>query len=293
MEEKERFEEAKRLYKDANADQRYVLERIFPQLRESGDEKIRKAIINYFECQIRDEPTRKNILNKWINWLKFIKASSINNIDKSFIDDIKNIIYEAPGVLQADKNRLVAWLEKQGESKSIDIQSIEKRAHEVFPDDDDENTPLYRQAFIDGAVDYIDCGCKNIAWSEEDEKIRREIIRIVDIWTSSSPIVNGIPSETLLAWLEKQGEHASTWSEEDERNVKELLYLVEANYLNSEEPHDRLINFLESIRYKNTWKPSDEQMRELHNVFNDTSGGWEDSVIESLYNNLKKLRKEK
>ena len=40
------------------------------------------------------------------------------------------------------------------------------------------------------------------------------------------------------------------------------------------------------------WKPSDEQMQELHNVFNDTSAGWEDSVIESLYNDLKKLREE-
>ena len=40
----------------------------------------------------------------------------------------------------------------------------------------------------------------------EDERIRKEIIRIVDVWTHSSPVVNGIPRETLLAWLEKQGE---------------------------------------------------------------------------------------
>ena len=35
-----------------------------------------------------------------------------------------------------------------------------------------------------------------------------------------------------------------------------------------------------------------EQMKALYNVFNDTSAGWEDSVIESLYNDLKKLRGE-
>lgn len=39
----------------------------------------------------------------------------------------------------------------------------------------------------------------------ENERIRKEIIRIVDIWTNSCPTVNGIPAETLLAWLEKQG----------------------------------------------------------------------------------------
>lgn len=40
----------------------------------------------------------------------------------------------------------------------------------------------------------------------EDERIRKEIIRIVDIWTGSSPVVNGIPRETLLDYLEKQKE---------------------------------------------------------------------------------------
>lgn len=38
------LEEAKRLYKTANADQRYVLEKLFPELAESEDEKIRKEI---------------------------------------------------------------------------------------------------------------------------------------------------------------------------------------------------------------------------------------------------------
>lgn len=40
----------------------------------------------------------------------------------------------------------------------------------------------------------------------KDDRIRKEIIRIVDIWTTSSPVVNGIPRETLLAWFEKQDE---------------------------------------------------------------------------------------
>lgn len=40
----------------------------------------------------------------------------------------------------------------------------------------------------------------------EDERVRKEIIRIVDIWTNSSPVVNGIPRETLLTWLKKQKE---------------------------------------------------------------------------------------
>lgn len=48
MATKEKFEEAKRLYETANADQRYVLESLFPELAESDDERIRKALIKFF-----------------------------------------------------------------------------------------------------------------------------------------------------------------------------------------------------------------------------------------------------
>lgn len=44
MATKEKFEEAKRLYETANADQRYVLESLFPELKELEDERIRKAL---------------------------------------------------------------------------------------------------------------------------------------------------------------------------------------------------------------------------------------------------------
>ena len=47
MTHEENLEDAKRLYKSANADQRYVLKRLFPELKESEDEKIRKEIITY------------------------------------------------------------------------------------------------------------------------------------------------------------------------------------------------------------------------------------------------------
>lgn len=49
MDDKKKYEEAERLYQTANADQRYVLESLFPKLRESEDEKIRKTLIDFFE----------------------------------------------------------------------------------------------------------------------------------------------------------------------------------------------------------------------------------------------------
>lgn len=36
----------------------------------SEDERTKKEIINYFKCQSREEPLRKDIHNKWIAWLE-------------------------------------------------------------------------------------------------------------------------------------------------------------------------------------------------------------------------------
>ena len=46
MKQEEKLKEAQRLYETANADQRYVLETLFPELKESEDERIRKMIIS-------------------------------------------------------------------------------------------------------------------------------------------------------------------------------------------------------------------------------------------------------
>ena len=78
----EKLEEAKRLYESANDDQKYVLEDLFPELRESEDEdeKIRIAILNY---------------------LRKMWANCKDNVCGVHIEDA------------------IAWLEKQGEQKLI------------------------------------------------------------------------------------------------------------------------------------------------------------------------------
>ena len=79
MNNEEKLKEAKRLYQTANSDQRYVLESLFPELKESEDEKIRKTLIEYF-----------------------------NAYPKDYFGGLK-------------KSYIVAWLEKQGEPLSVDV----------------------------------------------------------------------------------------------------------------------------------------------------------------------------
>ena len=75
MTQEEKLEEAKRLYETANADQKYVLERLFPELKESEDEKVRKAILAFLKETIEyggispDIWTMDNA-KKWLAWLE-------------------------------------------------------------------------------------------------------------------------------------------------------------------------------------------------------------------------------
>lgn len=79
MDYKERLERTKELYPTANADQRYVLECLFPELKETEDEKIRKAIVEFFVLQ--DDNTTYSFVPKEqiLAWLE--KQSEQNKIE--------------------------------------------------------------------------------------------------------------------------------------------------------------------------------------------------------------------
>jgi hypothetical protein len=79
MTQEEKLEEAKRLYQTANADQKYVLESLFPELVESEDERIRRGVIEYLQCCVDDMAksdcpfdfkTEIEKLSKYIDWLE-------------------------------------------------------------------------------------------------------------------------------------------------------------------------------------------------------------------------------
>lgn len=65
MTDKQKIEEAKRLYKTANADQKYLLESLFPELFVSEGERIKREIVRYINLHLNDE--RKS--DEWIAWI--------------------------------------------------------------------------------------------------------------------------------------------------------------------------------------------------------------------------------
>ena len=120
----EKLKEAKRLYKIANADQRYVLESLFPELAESKDERIRKAILELVKqsSAILDKQNQNNM----IAWLEGQKTSEEalqylkENHSPSEVSDFQAAMNIA--VAKAYDKGIKDGLEKQGE-KPIGIRS--------------------------------------------------------------------------------------------------------------------------------------------------------------------------
>lgn len=106
MDYKERLERAKELYPTANADQRYVLESLFPELAESEDERIRKELINWLQ-NTEGQVLPIDRYNAALAWLeKQSESYTKRDVDNAFVEGM---------ALAKDE------LEKQGGKKTIII----------------------------------------------------------------------------------------------------------------------------------------------------------------------------
>lgn len=145
MTQEDKLKEAKRLYQTANADQKYVLESLFHELKESEDERVRKFLIGYFDKLIDEN-------SEW-------------------------------GLIKETREKIITWLEKQGEHAKfrdsiqvgdkvtrnqdgviVNLSQLKRVAKPVEPQQD-----MLPQEKYAKAVDECIYGEKS-EWSEEDEQ---------------------------------------------------------------------------------------------------------------------------
>lgn len=217
------------------------LNRQVPTKISEEDEKIRKEIINYFECQSRDEPERKGIHNRWIAWLE--KQESVGEI----VERCKNSWYNEGKIdgmaegLTEDEKYQQGWhdaLEKQG-SSSVKWQKN-------TPD----NKPAINHSVLMKTVD-------GIAEGEWDGKYWHQYRWSTHIYDSN-----------VLYWIElhdldEQGEQKQKWSEEDENRFQNIIACIEDCY-NEKDAQD-LIRWFKSLRHqpKQVWSNADIKLLEL------------------------------
>lgn len=235
MTDKEKLEEAKRLYQTANADQRYVLESLFPELKEeSEDEKIRKELID--------------------------------------------IVAKSPITFAfEDKNKVLAWLEKQKPIQNINKEDEEVRQYIVkIMEQRDINVPMVQKAIA---------WLENIPYTIDHEK--REGFHLgykaaLEKQGETSPILSN--SSNI-----GKDEQKPAWSIKEKLMLNDIIETTERSNIFKEDYQRELIDWLKSLKERYSWKPSDEQMKALDSVIDEYDGYPEFDSLVSLKNDLSKL----
>jgi len=243
-----------------------VADEIF--LKESKDEKIRKALIKYFSEGMEYLSIIPYNKEQCVAWLEKQKESNIN--------------IHLPSFDEAQGTPIV----KQDEQKSI-------KEHDVCDTCEEK------------ALCVIPCpmklvGQKPTDWSEEDEKMLDYALDMIE-WYS---VVDKSKSKRVNDWLKFLKDRVRlqnlTVTDEELAKAKKEAYNDALNKIeyHSGEPtfDDGWSAAIWYLKKRNAmpqthWKPSDEQMDALRYVTNFDYGGYK-AILVSLYEQLKKLRGE-
>lgn len=251
-----------------------TIEKAFPELHESEDEKIRKELISFITDRKNWFP-KEETKASWIAWLEkqkeFVSADFDDvwetadceeltaPLDKYSKDAIKKMCHAwyDKGIELERRN----WLEKQGEQKpnwchhKVDLSNCSEE---------------YRKAYYDG---WNNCNqqheqlkAEQKPWSEEDEKLYDSAL-----WHIKKSCGNG----GIYNWLKSlkyrvQPQPKQDWSEEDEElKNSTVLYIqgmlegaIECENIEDIKEFNKIISWLKSIK-PNHWKPSEEQLEAL------------------------------
>ena len=198
MDYKEKLEEAKRLYETANADQRYVLESLFPELKESEDEMIRKELIEFVDTNTLSVDARHD---RWLAWLEKqgeklpVGFYYVNSEGKKFYSDTFKY------------GNVTLHVEKQGERKhKFIIGDIISNGNVIYRVDNIVKNCIGQDCYFLVNVESEKDGTRYYKLTNSEGK------------TYNSGEITWL-CEQVDKSFEKQGEQKPDWSEDGTKNV--------------------------------------------------------------------------
>ena len=263
-----------------------ILEKFFPELKESEDEKIRNFLIGFIKaCRWAEKEDQ--------GW--------------------------------PSKEEILSWIEKQGEQKVInEYNEHEPTSYEIekwneayekgydigYMNGKNEQNPAEKADVLmslDEAIEHckeMSCGnnaCalehkqlekwltelkelkeQEPAWSEEDENILNNIMVFTSGYADKRVVKKWVSFLKSLTPRQRQ-----EWSEEDEHCIELLLPIIDSSSLIPKN-RKKCKEFLKSLK-PNHWKPSEEQLRAIINSAQGLYQCKEKEVLLDLYEQLKSL----
>jgi hypothetical protein len=131
----------------------------------------------------------------------------------------------------------------------------------------------------------------------EDERIRRWIINYLENKALNSGIIEEKTNiKNAIAWLEKQGEQKSAWSEEDEKMLESCIGAIGAADYYTFDDKMEMEKWLKSLKYrvqpKQEWSEEDESNLDLA-IYHIRREPYRESDVEPIVDWLKSLRPQK
>ncbi len=268
----EAFERARKIHKySSDLAEIKRMENIFPELKESKDEEVRKELLSH--C---------------------IKAANKETIIVS----------------TDDYYRWSKWLEKQGEQKSAWSEDYTEKMGQIinYLTCQAKEEPTRRRTLLGWVALLKSIFRKGLPEIQMPctEAARKGIHCIMDVleWAADKGRISDSDCEDYMILLSAYLPRPKiAWSEEDEEMLDNVIFSINHESVmeglksrgisysinSSAKLMKNLIDWLKSLRPH--WKPSDEQMKALHDMNltgNISYTGQEQTLIE-LYNDLKKL----
>ena len=253
---KEAIESIKRIYSQADSYGKELMEKEFPELKESEDEKIRRELIEF----IRTLPCTISVKNEYFAWLEKQGEKKDTITPQWMVDFLKEHRRHFATPMDYDEKK-----ETDGKLLAV-IKWL-------------EGNPQLEQ---------------KTAWSEEDEKILKRIDNLLYSLCQIHGSEYEKLHNWLKSLKDRvQPQPKQEWSEYDKIQLSEAIQMIEANgtWIRSEDTVKKVSNWLKSLKPQNRWKPSEEQMKALNWVAYNYAlmdKGTEEN-LQSLYNSLKKL----
>ena len=294
-----------------------ILEKFFPELRESEDERIRKVLIelikgitswNYFlgiskeqmvswlekqgntnETINRDELAQgvlKGAAINLITWIDYNVAKGNMCLSNMECEDIEDAL------VSGDWDKIYAYMKKK----------IEKQGQTFTKKDVDD---AYLKGVCDAKHELEKQGEQKPTWSDVDESDLNNIIWLCNNCINGSEIT-WIPSQAtrIKSLIERIKDtiflqSKQEWSEEDEKMCQDTIDWFEKKVfpyaLEHENPARANIKWLKSLKDRvqpNHWKPSEFQLECLAKVIPHRDNEIDNEleyVLTELYEQLKKL----
>jgi hypothetical protein len=269
---------------------------IFPELKESEDEKVRKAIINVFASHKDYEVFFGVSVEDILAWLeKQGEKTSDKIVEKARTEKQRVLLTETDGSANID------W-----DCRSLDDVKILLECGSEFIRTIEANKQILTDSRFGGCSFRVptryDKGIKQGEQKPADKKgmnlveeemtpFQKKVFCIIDTTIEEEQGLKQVCDELFALASNEIKQKSAAWSEEDESRIDNLCHFLE-EYGNQYYGHLTLqgtISWLKSLRPHSRWKPSEEMLEALYRAIpkNTMAISKDEMLLDKLYQGLK------